>query len=335
MPTACILQTGARVRLKSERLEVWARSDETGQDALLREIPLRDLDRLIIKEGAQITMDALAALLRADAPISIMGWNGRFLGSFLPPVNAHGLRRLRQYRRTLEPNFVLTMAGRIVASKIYNQRRVLQRLAASREAVVTADLDHLQALLAGAGRSSTVDELRGFEGAASARYFAAWASFLPAESPFERRSTRPPHNPVNACISFGATLLYQETVAFLHAHGLDPALGLLHATEDGRWSLALDLMEPFRPVLVEALALDLFSHHMLGASSFEPHDGGVYLAESGRRTFLLQYERRMERQFLSEQAGHRTTLRAQLETQATTFKAALEDPARFEPFLMN
>ena len=149
------------------------------------------------------------------------------------------------------------------------------------------------------------------------------------------RPIRPPLNPVNACISFGSTLLYHEAVAFLHSHGLDPALGTLHSTEDGRWSLALDLMEPFRPVIVEALALDLFSHEILKGDHFEPKNGGVYLNNDGRKKFFLQYERRMERQFMSECAGHRTTLRQQLENQSVMFKAALDDLARFEPFLMN
>jgi CRISPR-associated protein Cas1 len=110
---------------------------------------------------------------------------------------------------------------------------------------------------------------------------------------------------------------------------------LLHATEDGRWSLALDLMEPFRPVLVEALALDLFSHQILNEKHFEPKNGGVYLNEEGRKKFILQYERRMERQFLSEAVGHRTTLRQQLENQAVMFKTSLEKRDAFEPFLIN
>jgi CRISPR-associated protein Cas1 len=229
------------------------------------------------------------------------------------------------------------MAGRIVTAKLYNQRRVLQRLAASREenAEVKATLDWLDSLFASLKQASNVDELRGYEGASTARYFQAWAVFLPASFPFVRRSKRPPLNPVNACISFGATLVYTEVVAFIHAHGLDPSLGLLHSTEDGRWSLALDLMEPFRPVVVEALALDLFNHQILNEKHFEPKNGGIYLNEGGRQKFILQYERRMERQFLSESAGHRTTLRQQLENQAVMFKSALDKRDAFEPFLIN
>src|SRR5579885_851109 len=356
MPTACINHPDCRVHLKSERLEVIGRNEQTQYDEVLRQIPLRDLDRLIVTESVQITAPALAAALRAQIPVNILAWNGHFLGGFLPATNQHGLARLGQYQRTLDPAFALQMAGRIVTAKIYNQRRVLQRLAANRADGThpsdTSDasnpshpirsafplqhtLDWLDSLFASVKQCQTIDELRGYEGAATARYFQAWATLLPPEFPFERRSTRPPLNPVNACISFGATLLYTEAVAFLHAHGLDPALGLLHATEDGRWSLALDLMEPFRPVLIEALALDLFSHQILNANHFEPQNGGIYLNEDGRKKFVLQYERRMERQFMSEAVGHRTTLRLQLENQAVMFKSALENPARFEPFLMN
>lgn len=376
MPTAVINQSDVRIHLTGERLEVYGRNPETDREEVLREIPLRDLDRLIISESVHLTTPALAAVLRDGIAIQVFSWKGSFLGSFLPAQNSHGLARLQQYRRTLDPEFALQMAGRIVTAKLYNQRRVLQRLAASRDgdeesapssapeaqpnpksepinhnpdATPRSDesalrtphselqrtLAWLDALFASIRSSKTIDELRGYEGAATARYFQAWATFLPEAFPFERRSTRPPLNAVNACISFGSTLLYNETVAFLHAHGLDPALGLLHTTEDGRWSLALDLIEAFRPVLVEALALDLFSHQIVSASHFEARNGGVYLNEDGRKKFFLQYERRLERQFLSECAGHRTTLRQQLENQGVMFKAALEDPARFEPFLIN
>jgi len=335
MPTACILQSGAHVRLRSERLQIWAPAAEGGTLHHLRDIPVHDVERVILKEGAQISSEALCTLLRAEIPVSFLGWNDRFAGSFLPPTNHHGLWRLRQYQRTCDPAFVLQIARRLVLAKIANQRRVLQRLAANRSLQFPDDLDFLQSMRNLAVSTPDLDELRGCEGAAAARYFRTWAAFLPEQFPFERRSTRPPHNAVNACISFGATILYNEAVAALHAHGLDPALGLLHSTENGRWSLALDLIEPFRPVLVEALALDLFTHQMVDASCFEPHQGGVYLSEKGRRIFILQYERRMDRQFMSEHAGHRTTLRDQLSDTATRLKKAFDAPGDFLPFEMN
>lgn len=334
MPTACVSTPGCIVRLVSERLQVHGRN-ETGKYTLQREIPINDLDRLLAVEGTQISGEALAALLRADIPIAFLGWNGRYLGAFQPTAPAHGAWRMRQYQASLDTRFCLGSAGRLVAAKIYNQRRVLQRLAANRGADISRDLTHLDALLSDTYRSETIETLRGYEGAAAARYFATWATFLPEAFPFERRSTRPPLNPVNACISFGATLLYHETVSAIHARGLDPALGMLHTTEDGRWSLALDLMEPFRPVLVEALSLDVFTHQILNEKHFRPHEGGVYLNDEGRSKFIVQYERRMERQFMSEFAGHRTTLRQQIEDSVLRFKKSLAEPTSFEAFVMN
>jgi CRISPR-associated protein Cas1 len=355
MPTACINQPDARVHLRGERLEIRGREGAADKEQILREIPIRDLDRLIVIEGVSITGHALAELLRAQIPVNLLAWNGRYLGGFLPASQAHGRARLRQYQRTLDSGFALQIAVKVLQAKLYNQRRVLQRLIASRNAAAgsavppavdagPAAFDDtgardavtwLDGFFSSQQTAADLEELRGYEGAATARYFQTWASFLPPDFPFERRSTRPPLNPVNACISFGATLLYSELVAFIHAHGLDPALGVLHNTEDGRWSLALDLVEPFRPVLVEALALDLFGRAMLGREHFESREGGVFLNEAGRQKFFLQYERRLERQFMSEAAGHRTTLRQQLEQQVVMFKSALDQPATFEPFLMN
>lgn len=366
MPTACLNQARCRVHLTGERLEIRSHDAERDREELLREIPLRDLDRIIAGENVHFTPSALTEVLRRGIPIQYFSWSGKFLGSFLPAQNQHGLARLRQYQRTLDPDFALQISGRIITSKLYNQRRVLQRLDANRKAGtdsgpaspdpgsrnchdaphqgkdgqtsssdIGATLSWLDAIFASLRSSKSIDELRGYEGASSARYFQAWSTFLPPDFPFERRSTRPPMNPVNACISFGATIVYNELVAFCHGHGLDPALGLLHTTEDGRWSLALDLLEPFRPVLVEALALDLFSHQMVNKTHFEARDGGVFLNEEGRKKFFLQYERRMERQFMSESVGHRTTVRQQLEQQAVMFKAALDSPGKFEPFLIN
>ncbi|CAI9084822.1 CRISPR-associated endonuclease Cas1 [Candidatus Methylacidiphilum fumarolicum] len=335
MPSAYILQTYAKVSLCSERLQVVSYNKENGTEELIREIPLRELERLVLDQTVSITTPALCELLLRNIPISFIGFNGQILGGFFPPPNSHGLWRLKQYQNCLDPKSVLAYSKQLVKAKIYNQRRSLQRLSSNRKINNENDIEWLNHLLFKVASAATVDEIRGYEGASTARYFQCWATFLPQEFPFERRSNRPPLNPVNACISFGATLLYNEMTALIHLHGLDPALGFLHAPENERWSLALDLIEPFRPVIVEALALDLFSHKILNKEHFEKKNGGCYLNELGRKKFLAQYETRLERQFQSEFSGSRTTLRAQLEGCVCSFKAALEDPSKFEPFLMN
>lgn len=185
MPTAILNQPNLRVHLVSERLEVHGRNPETDREEVLREIPLLDLERLITSEDVHFTSPALGEILRRGIPIQFFSWNGRFLGSFLPAQNHHGLARLRQYQRTLDPAFALQIAGRVVSAKLYNQRRVLQRLAANRAPNDPPDppdpsdpphhstLTWLDSLFASIRVSATLDELRGYEGAATARYFQA------------------------------------------------------------------------------------------------------------------------------------------------------------------
>ena len=130
-------------------------------------------------------------------------------------------------------------------------------------------------------------------------------------------------------------MVYGELLTACAVRGLDPALGCLHQSEDGRWSLPLDLMEPFRPALNEALTLRLFSHRILQGHHFEAHEGGVWLNTQGRRTLIQHYEQRVQREFLSEHAGCRTTLRQQLQHAALQFKLALTAPESYAPFRLN
>ena len=131
-------------------------------------------------------------------------------------------------------------------------------------------------------------------------------------------------------------LLAAEAEAHIHTIGLDPALGFYHQPADSRASPALDIIEPFRAPLADAMALDLFSHGTLSPSAhFEARNGGILLNTEGRRRFFVAFERRMEREFTSEQHGCRTSLRRELHRQCSFEKKAITDGEPFEPFLMN
>ena len=240
-----------------------------------------------------------------------------------------------QYQLVSAPAGNLTIATKLVQAKISNGRRLLQRLDSNHHRLETGALDALEARERDAAKPADVPSLLGTEGAAAALFYQCWSRFLPTEFPFGHRSTRPPANPVNACISYIGALVYGELLTACVVRGLDPALGCLHQPEDGRWSLPLDLMEPFRPALVEALTLRLFSHRILQQRHFEAHQGGVWLNREGRRTLIQHYEQRMQREFLSEQAGCRTTLRQQLQNTAVQFKLALAQPENYVPFRVN
>jgi len=337
MPTLWITSRGTEAKLSSERITiipVESDSDLSGR----RDIPIFDVDLVVVGQGVNFSSRLLTRLMERRVPIFFLDGIGRPLGQCLPAIPAHGKFRLAQYRTSTSLVAQSLIASQLIASKIYNQRRTLQRLATTREKpeLVQDTLSHFTSAIHRLESGTySPDQILGMEGSASAHFFTAWAKFLPDSFPFERRTRRPPENPVNACLSFTATILYQEMVAACFAAGLDPALGFHHTTENDRWSLALDLIEPFRPVIVEALTLDLFSRHILDASHFEPKNDGVYLNHEGRNKLILQYEKRLERYFHSEHINQRTTLRLVLRTLPHLYKKHISENDPFTPFRMN
>lgn len=335
MSVACIEEPECSVRLTGGRLAVTRRDAHGAPPSTLAEIPFAGLERVWLREGAQISSQAICALLRAGIPTLFFGRDGRLLGACQPAGNPSALRLRLQLDRSRDEAFRLHIARELVLAKIYNQTRLLQRLAAARSRSDTIELGPLASAAAGASRARNLDELRGWEGAASAAYFPIYATFLPEAFPFEKRMAHPPGNAVNACISYASAVIYGRLVTSIQGHGLDASPGCLHATDDRRWSLALDLMEPFRPCFVEAMTLRVLVRGMLRGHHFERRDGGVFLTKDGRGIFVDQIERRLRVEFTSEHVRHRTTLKGQLESAVLGYLAALDDPSAFRPFRMN
>jgi CRISP-associated protein Cas1 len=337
MSCAYIETAGSHIRLESERLIVTPPRDRESTAPLEEtSVPLFNLDRVMVGERVQITTQAVCALLRRGIPLGYLAWSGDFLGETEPPASQHSGLRLRQYERTRDGGFCLEVSRRLIAAKIGNQRRLLQRLNGSRERLTASEIAMVSQQEPRAIAAASPDELRGAEGLAAARFFALWARFLPEAFPFERRSTRPPLNAVNACLGYLAAIVHSELVSAIHQRGLEPGLGCLHVTTNYRHALALDLMEPFRPVVIEALTLRLFTLGIFVASDFESHEhGAVYLTTAGKRKLLAQYESRVEREFLAECLGHRTTVRQQYTEATAGFVAALLEPENLHPFRLN
>ena len=335
MPSMFLSTPGTRASLVSERLRVEVPPHTGTAEAVTREIPLMEIEQLILHDTVSLTIPALAELMRRDIPVVLTSAGERVLGMCLPPA-PHSTARIAQYRRSQDTAFAQALAINWVEAKILNSRRVLQRLAANREDVeITSHLLALNQLAQNCRAAASLETLRGYEGTAAGRYFECYGGFFPEHAPFQRRSRRPPHNAANAVLSYAYTLLGAEAEAHLHAIGLDPAIGFYHEPADRRASLALDLIEPFRAPLADAMALDLFTHGTLQPEAhFEPVNGGIYLAREGRSRFFVAYERRMQREFTSEQHGHRTTLRREIHRQCQAVKKAVIDGEPFEPFLM-
>jgi CRISP-associated protein Cas1 len=179
------------------------------------------------------------------------------------------------------------------------------------------------------GDATSYDQFLGYEGTASREYFRAWRQIIGDTWGFTARERRRPPDPVNAMLSFGYTLLVQEATAALESAGLDSAVGFLHRARWGRPSLALDLMEEFRPVIVDAVVLRCVSAGIVRSDEFTTTpDLGCRMSARVRQAFIAAYEQRMLTLFTHEPAGRRVSYRVGLGLQARELARALLESGR-------
>lgn len=235
--------------------------------------------------------------------ISFLSEHGRFLARVQGPVSGNVLLRREQYRHADDQEYSAGMARWFVTGKIANSRTVLQR--ALRDHADKIDQDELRKSIDDLGRSlqsleitHTLDAVRGLEGDAAHTYFSAFDHLIVAQKEtfsFQERNRRPPLDNVNCLLSFLYTLLVHDCRGALESVGLDPAVGFLHRDRPGRPSLALDLMEEFRPFLADRLALSLINLRQVQDKNFiKAETGAVTMDEEARKTLLVNYQERKQ-----------------------------------------
>lgn len=280
--------------------------------SLLR-VPLHNLDG-IVALGYDIGASAhlMAACAESGVTLSFCSPNGRFLAAVRGFTAGNVLLRRTQYRVSDDPGASLRIATPMIAAKLANARTALLR--AMRDHSAGPELETAAALLARSVRSAvsatSADALRGIEGDAAGAYFAAFPCLLKAEGfEFPGRIRRPPTDPVNALLSFFYSLLAHDCRSALESVGLDAAVGFLHRDRPGRPSLALDLMEEFRPVLADRAALTLLNRRQIAARDFIRQEAGaVELKEDARKLALTSWQERKRDEIVHPYLGEKTTI---------------------------
>lgn len=288
---------GAVLHLEHDTVRV-----EVERETRLR-VPLLRLSGVVVFGQVSITPFLIQRCAEDGRNLVWLDRHGRFKARVEGPTRGNVLLRRAQHLALSDPDQPWRIARQIVAAKIQNSRQVLLR--AGREATDTADnlaLTEAAARLAGilerTKESRDLNALRGAEGEAARAYFDVFGCMVRSDRPNfapHGRSRRPPRDRMNSVLSFLYALVRSECASALEGVGLDPQVGYLHALRPGRPALALDLMEEFRSVLADRLALTLVNRRQLKAEHFEElPTGGVYLTEEGRRTVLTAYQHRKE-----------------------------------------
>ncbi len=327
MKTLYVSQQGCYVALKQESLVI-----RQGKDILARvQLPL--LEQVLIFGKAQVTTQAIHVCLARQIPILYLSRMGYCYGRIL--AIEQGYRPLFRYQQQLGLPERLMVARLIVFAKLKNSRVILQRqqrrLGLDALNTVLRDLDYFAKM---AAQASILSKLNGYEGAAANAYFSAFSLCLSSpEFTFVARSRRPPGNPVNALLSFGYQVLWNHLLTLIEFQGLDPYQGCLHEGSERHAALASDLIEEFRAPIIDSLVLYMINNSMVKADrDFEFHNGGCFLNESGRRSFLAAFVQRMEEIITLEEGGHYPRWHLLLR-QVKRYKQFIYAPSRgYEPY---
>jgi CRISPR-associated protein Cas1 len=251
--------------------------------------------------------------------------------------------RREQYRRSDDQAATLAITRNIVAAKIANCRGVLLRgkrdtADSNRGLQLEGAAAKMARQLEDARTASSPERLLGTEGEAAATYFAAFPHLVNVEDEafrFVGRNRRPPLDPVNALLSFLYSMLAHDARSACEAAGLDAAVGFLHRDRPGRPGLALDLIEEFRPILADRLALSLINRRQVAASGFQRTEGGaVTMDDKTRKIVLTAYQKKKQDTILHPFLEEKTSLGLMVHLQARLLARHLRgDLDAYAPFV--
>ncbi len=277
-------------------------------------VPIHTLGGIVCFGQVSCSPPLMGLCGERNVAISFLSEHGKFFARVQGPVSGNVLLRREQYRRADSEEFSARIAQSVVVAKIANCRTVLLRGIRDHEdnpqvAALEAAAVRLGRLLDDMRQPLPLDTVRGLEGDAARTYFDVFDQLIIAQKEdffFRERSRRPPLDNLNALLSFFYTLLVHDVTAALETVGLDPAVGYLHRDRPGRPSLALDLMEEFRPVLADRLALSMVNRQQIRGKGFRKTEtGAVLMDDATRKEVLVAYQKRKQEEIQHPFLGER------------------------------
>jgi len=335
--TLYIMTQNSYLHLDHETLKV----ENDGQTKL--QVPLHHIGAVVCFGDVMLSPQAMARCVEDGRAVVLLDRNGHFKARVEGPTSGNVLLRIAQHKAFSEPEITLSIARNIAAGKIQNTRSVTLRGARESEEeederILRKTAERLANCLQRLSLCKDLDSIRGIEGEAGRSYFESFDRMIKTDREtfqFTKRSRRPPLDPINALISFLYALLLNDCVASAEGVGLDPQIGFLHAVRPGRPALALDLMEEFRCILGDRIALTLINRQQITAKHFEERPGGaVYLNENGRKEVVVAYQKRKQEEVMHLIIKNKVPLGLVPHTQARILARFLrQDIEEYLPFL--
>ena len=285
-----VISDSAKLSVDNGRLEI-------NTEGRHRTVRLDEISLVALHGGARVSIPCLHLLARNSVPLILLSRNGYYRGQMLDLSANHADTRRAQYATIDDPQMSLAFARDLIEGKLQNTARIARRRLGARSKTVRS----LVKASLSSQKCQSLSSLRGIEGAAAAAWFGTWSEFL-ADSDemfaFDGRSRRPARDATNALLSYLYAITTGTAAAAAAAAGLDPNVGFYHSERPGRPALALDLVEPLRPAVVDTAVIAAIRNGEFSEASFETQpDGAVRLTAEGRRQALNILERRLSTSF--------------------------------------
>jgi CRISPR-associated protein Cas1 len=295
--TIYVTSQGSYLRKEGETVVI-----ESKEQKLLQ-IPVHMIEGIVCFGNVRCSPFLLGFCGERNISVSFVTESGKFLASVRGPVSGNVLLRRDQYRLADNTDTTIAVAKNIILGKMINTTVILKRAIRDHgekinKSRIESSISSLERLILSIDDSKSLDELRGKEGQGAQQYFEAFDDLILIQKShfaFNGRSRRPPLDNVNAVLSYLYTILSHDVRSALESIGLDPSVGFLHRDRPGRYGLALDIMEEFRPIIADRLTLTLINRKQLQKTHFtKSATGAVRMDEHARKTILVAYQQRKQ-----------------------------------------
>lgn len=301
---------------------------------VLQEIPIVQLDEVVIFGNGHITTQTMGYLLHKNIPVSFLSSQGKYKGKLQPQYTKDTHIRQQQFAVAADSQRCLSLAKCFVRGKLRNAVRFSQRQRTQNTKVQSA-IRSIRQSLENLERAENLESLLGYEGAGTAAHYRALQQFLADEWGFTSRQFRPSSDPINAMLSLGYTLLHNHVYAFINVVGFDPYCGYYHQPKHGHAALASDLMEEFRQIIVDGYVLSLVNNRRVCQGDFEQTNKGSRFTKQALDKFLVGFYGRMQQVFQHPTRNEKTTYLRCIELQVRHLARVITGKdATYKPFLI-
>ena len=271
--------------------------DEDGKEGAPKYIPIEGVSDFFCFGSLDANSALYNFLGKNGVSVHFFDYYEHYTGSFSPKEYLlAGKMQIEQTKSYLDKKKRMDIARRFIQGASFNMAKNLKYYI-NREKELTPILDVMNEYALLIDDTKAIDELMGIEGNIRQTYYKAFDEIISADFKMENRSKRPPENEINALISFGNTLCYSLCLSQIYHTQLNPTISFLHEPGYRRYSLALDVSEIFKPLLVDRLIFRLLNKKEIQSKDFDHQLNACLLKETGRKKFVRAWEERINETF--------------------------------------